>query len=250
MPDETDPNRVLIFDTTLRDGEQAPGSRMNVPDKLEMARALDALGVDIIEAGFPIASPADSEAVRRSRTEVRRPTICGAGPLPRRRTSTRPRGRCGPPERPRIHTFLATSDLHLQHQAAHDARGRASSRPSRRPPRQAVHRRCRVLGEGRDAQRPRFSVPGGRGGDRGGRTTVNLPDTVGYATPDETRSSSPTSRSACPTSTATLQRALPRRSRPRRRQQPRRDRRAACGRSSARSTASASARATPRSKRS
>src|SRR6185436_2257840 len=76
MTDQTArPARVVIFDTTLRDGEQAPGFSLDVPAKLTLARALDALGVDIIEAGFPIASAADSEAVQRIATEVRRPTI-------------------------------------------------------------------------------------------------------------------------------------------------------------------------------
>src|SRR5262245_43097450 len=69
------PDRVIIFDTTLRDGEQAPGFSMDVTAKLALARALDALGVDIIEAGFPIASPADSEAVRQIATELSRPVI-------------------------------------------------------------------------------------------------------------------------------------------------------------------------------
>ena len=69
------PTRVAIFDTTLRDGEQAPGFSLEVPAKVQMARALDALGVDIIEAGFPIASPADSEAVRQIALAVRRPII-------------------------------------------------------------------------------------------------------------------------------------------------------------------------------
>ena len=69
----SDANRIIIFDTTLRDGEQAPGFSMDVATKLRMAHALDALGVDIIEAGFPIASPADSEAVREVAAAIRRP---------------------------------------------------------------------------------------------------------------------------------------------------------------------------------
>src|SRR2546425_12955566 len=76
-------DRIVIFDTTLRDGEQAPGFTMDVPDKVTMARALDALGVDIIEAGFPIASPADAEAVSQGSREGRRP---GLPPPPRCRT--------------------------------------------------------------------------------------------------------------------------------------------------------------------
>ena len=71
----SNPARVIVFDTTLRDGEQAPGFSLDVPAKLAMARALDTLGVDIIEAGFPIASPADAEAVRQIAVSVRRPVI-------------------------------------------------------------------------------------------------------------------------------------------------------------------------------
>jgi 2-isopropylmalate synthase len=71
----SDPTRVVIFDTTLRDGEQAPGFSMDVPAKLAMARVLDALGVDVIEAGFPIASPADSDALQQIARELRRPVI-------------------------------------------------------------------------------------------------------------------------------------------------------------------------------
>ena len=77
-----DPTRIIVFDTTLRDGEQAPGFSMDVPSKLTMARALDALGVDIIEAGFPIASPADSEATRQIARRGAAAGHCRAGPLP------------------------------------------------------------------------------------------------------------------------------------------------------------------------
>src|SRR5215470_5540453 len=107
------PTRITIFDTTLRDGEQAPGFSLDVPAKLSMARALDALGVDIIEAGFPIASPADSEAVRQVAREVRRPAIAALARC--RRQDIEEAGRSlAPAARPRIHTFLATSDLHLE----------------------------------------------------------------------------------------------------------------------------------------
>src|SRR5215475_13539305 len=100
----SDPNRVYIFDTTLRDGEQSPGCSMNLGEKLEMAKALSDLGVDVIEAGFPIASPGDFESVREIARQVRRPIIAGLA-------------RCNPAdidraaeavadaERPRIHVF-------------------------------------------------------------------------------------------------------------------------------------------------
>src|SRR5438270_8089700 len=106
------PARVTVFDTTLRDGEQAPGFSMDVPAKLAMAHALDALGVDIIEAGFPIASPADAEAVRQVSRSVRRPTIAALARCRRQDIEAAGRALAGA-ERPRIHTFLATSDLHL-----------------------------------------------------------------------------------------------------------------------------------------
>src|SRR5256885_1728304 len=108
-----DPERVVIFDTTLRDGEQAPGFTLDVAAKVTLARALDALGVDIIEAGFPIASPADAEAVRQVARDVARPTIAALARC--RRQDIEEAGRAlAPAERRRIHIFLATSDLHLQ----------------------------------------------------------------------------------------------------------------------------------------
>ena len=105
--------RVLIFDTTLRDGEQAPGFSLRPDEKLLLARQLDALGVDIIEAGFPIASSADAEAVRTISTEIRRPVIaclarCVRGDLEKAAWAIAPAARGW------IHTFIATSDLHLQ----------------------------------------------------------------------------------------------------------------------------------------
>src|SRR4026207_1289442 len=105
--------QVRIFDTTLRDGEQAPGFSLRVSEKLQLAHQLDALGVDIIEAGFPIASPADADAVRRIAQEVRRPGIaclarCARADLEKAAWAIEPAARG------RIHTFIATSDLHLQ----------------------------------------------------------------------------------------------------------------------------------------
>src|ERR1700709_1241529 len=107
-----DSARVLIFDTTLRDGEQAPGFTMGVPDKVTMARALDALGVDILEAGFPIASQADADAVSQVSREVRRPIIAALARCRPQDIEEAARA-LAPAERKRIHTFIATSDLHL-----------------------------------------------------------------------------------------------------------------------------------------
>ena len=178
--------RVTVFDTTLRDGEQAPGYSLDVASKLSMARALDALGVDIIEAGFPIASPADSEAVRQIATAVRRPIIAALARTRSQDIEEAARA-LQPAQRSRIHTFLATSDLHLSAKlritrdecldsavsAVKLARTftddvEFSAEDATRSDRDFL---CRVIEAVIDA----------------GCTTVNLPDTVGYATPDELR---------------------------------------------------------------
>src|SRR4029434_4909001 len=104
-----DDNRVIIFDTTLRDGEQSPGISLNSAEKLEIAQQLARLGVDVIEAGFPIASPRDFEVVQTIAREVHGPVICGlaraqAPDIDRAWDAVRDA------ERPRIHTFISTSD--------------------------------------------------------------------------------------------------------------------------------------------
>src|SRR4051812_17283327 len=103
------PGRIIVFDTTLRDGEQAPGFSMDVPSKLALARTLDQLGVDIIEAGFPIASPADAEGTRQVAREVKRPVIAALARCRPQDIEEAARA-LEPAERKRIHTFLATSD--------------------------------------------------------------------------------------------------------------------------------------------
>src|SRR6476661_9775304 len=108
-------NRLIIFDTTLRDGEQSPGASMNLAEKLEMAHALKDLGVDVLEAGFPIASPGDFEAVQTIAREVEGPQIAGlarANPADVDRAWEAVKDS----ERPRIHTFVSTSDIHIEHQ--------------------------------------------------------------------------------------------------------------------------------------
>jgi len=177
-------NRVLIFDTTLRDGEQAPGFSLRPAEKLQLARQLDALGVDIIEAGFPIASSADAEAVRRIATEVRRPVIaclarCHRADLEMAAWSIQPAARG------RIHTFIATSDLHLQ----------AKLRLTREQCLDAAVESVRYARQQTDDVQ--FSAEDATRSDfdflcrvveqviAAGATTINLPDTVGFSTPDE-----------------------------------------------------------------
>ena len=179
-------NAIVVFDTTLRDGEQAPGFSMDVPSKLAMARALDALGVDIIEAGFPIASPADSEATRQVARDVRRPVIAALART--RQADIEEAARAlEPAERKRIHTFLATSDLHLERKL----------RITREACLEQIVdgvRRARNFTD--DVE---FSAEDATRSDRdflcrvveaaiaAGATTINLPDTVGYATPEDIR---------------------------------------------------------------
>ena len=178
--------RVLIFDTTLRDGEQAPGFSLRTAEKLQLAVQLDAPGVDIIEAGFPIASPADAEAVRRISTEIRRPVIaclarCHRADLDKAAWSI------APAARGRIHTFIATSDLHLQ----------AKLRLTRDQCREMAVDAVRYARQHTDDVQ--FSAEDATRSDidflcrvveeviAAGATTVNLPDTVGFSTPDEMR---------------------------------------------------------------
>jgi len=176
--------RLLVFDTTLRDGEQAPGFSMRIDEKLTMARQLARLGADIIEAGFPIASDADAEAVRRIAEDVRGPRIAAlaracAGDIDRAAWAL------APAPRRRIHTFIATSDLHLERKL------RMSRQACLEAAVTAVERARRYTD---DVQ---FSAEDATRSDReflcdvieavieAGCGTINLPDTVGYSTPDE-----------------------------------------------------------------
>src|SRR5438445_13863876 len=109
---DTMPDRIAIFDTTLRDGEQSPGCSMNLEEKVRMARQLDLLGVVIIEAGFPMASEDDFRAVRPVAREVRRPVIAALARTTRDDIERAWRA-IGVAARPRLHTFVATSDLHM-----------------------------------------------------------------------------------------------------------------------------------------
>jgi len=176
--------RVLIFDTTLRDGEQAPGFSLRTEEKVQLARQLEALGVDIIEAGFPIASPADAEAVRRIATEIRGPIIAGLARC-HKADLDKAAWSLEPAARSRIHTFIATSDLHLKAklrltreqclemavEAVRYARQKTDDVQfsAEDATRSDLEFLCRVIEAVIDA----------------GATTVNLPDTVGFSTPDE-----------------------------------------------------------------
>lgn len=177
-------DRVYIFDTTLRDGEQSPGVNLNVHEKLEIARQLAKLGIDVIEAGFPITSHGDFEAVRTIAREVKGVTVAGLA-----RTNFDDIDRAWEAikeaEQPRIHTFIATSDIHLKYklrmnrdevvEAAVAAVKRAKKYTSdvefsaEDASRSDVDFLCRVFTAAIEA----------------GATVINVPDTVGYAVPEE-----------------------------------------------------------------
>lgn len=184
-------NYVRIFDTTLRDGEQSPGATMTSPEKLEIARALARLGVDVIEAGFPAASPDDLEAVRRIAVEVGKtssdkqpPIICGlaratAKDIEKAWEAVRPAAR------PRIHTFIATSEIHMQHKLK---MSREQVLEKTRDMVRYAHSLCEdVEFSPEDAGRsdPAFLYQVLETAIEAGATTLNIPDTVGYTTPDE-----------------------------------------------------------------
>jgi 2-isopropylmalate synthase len=177
-----DPNRVLIFDTTLRDGEQSPGASMNHVEKLEMARALAALGVDIIEAGFPIASQGDFDAVRAIATEIAGPTICGLARC-HERDIDRAWEAIQYAQKPRIHVFLATSAIHrekklrmtkdqiIERAVQSVKRAKSYCADIEFSPEDAARTEADFLSEVVQAA------------IEAGATTVNIPDTVGYAMP-------------------------------------------------------------------
>ena len=179
-----DDSRIIIFDTTLRDGEQSPGISLNTAEKLEIAHQLARLGVDVIEAGFPISSPGDFEAVRAIAREVHGPVIAGlarahAADIERAAEAVRDAGR------PRIHTFISTSDIHIEHQlqsTREDVLGQARAA--------VAHAKSFVDDvefSPMDATRAdvEFTAEVVAAAIEEGATTVNVPDTVGYAMPDE-----------------------------------------------------------------
>jgi len=178
------PERVRIFDTTLRDGEQSPGAAMTLEEKIEVAEFLDTMGVDIIEAGFPISSPGDFEAVSEISKRVKNAVVCGLA-----RAGFKDIDRAGEAlkgaKRARIHTFISTSPVHMKHKlnmganAVLDAVGASVSR--------ARSLTDDVQWSPEDATRTEhdFLCRCVELAIRSGATTVNIPDTVGYATPQE-----------------------------------------------------------------
>ncbi|MFO1128143.1 MAG: 2-isopropylmalate synthase [Rhodospirillales bacterium] len=184
MSTQTDPNRIIVFDTTLRDGEQSPGASMNLDEKVRIALLLEEMGVDVIEAGFPIASPGDFEAVLTIAGLVKNSTVCGLARASRGDID-RVAEAIKPAARGRIHTFISTSPLHMRHKLQLEAdevfaRVVDSVSYARRftddvewscedGSRSEHDFLCRCIEAAIDA----------------GARTINVPDTVGYAIPDE-----------------------------------------------------------------
>ena len=177
-------DRVTIFDTTMRDGEQAAGARMNIQEKLEIARHLEKLGVDVIEAGFPITSQGDFDAVSAIAKEVRTPAICGlARALPQ--DIDRAWEAVKQAQHPRIHVFLSASEIHRVHQL------KKSRQEILQASRDMVARAKGYVDDVEfspmDASRtePEYLYQILEAVIDAGATTVNIPDTVGYASPSE-----------------------------------------------------------------
>lgn len=177
-------SQITVFDTTLRDGEQSPGVRLSLPEKLEIAHALASLGVDVIEAGFPISSPGDFESVNTLAREIKGVTICGLTRARERDIEVAAEA-LAPAERRRIHTGLGVSKNHLENKL-------------RMSPEQALETGVAAVRKARQYTDDieYFMEDSGRA-DRdyvyrvvesviaAGATTINVPDTTGYATPDE-----------------------------------------------------------------
>ena len=177
-------NRIYLFDTTLRDGEQSPGVSLNADEKLEIAQQLSRLGVDIIEAGFPIASPGDFTAVKKIAEQVRGPVIAGLCRAVRTDID-RTWEALKDAESPRIHTFLATSDIHLKHKLQ---KNREEALQQAVDAVKHAKKYCSdVEFSAEDAFRSdmEFLVQVVEQVIDAGATVVNLPDTVGYAIPEE-----------------------------------------------------------------
>jgi len=191
---QSDQDTVVFFDTTLRDGEQSPGATLNVEEKLEIARQLSRLGVDICEAGFPIASPGDFEAVRRIAEEV--------GPLTEGRKTGQPMVIAGLARanqkdidrayeavkvapRHRIHTFLATSDIHLKHKLKIDREECIQQVIESVSYARSLCDDVEFSPEDAGRSDPEFLTVVLGEAIKAGATTLNIPDTVGYTTPEE-----------------------------------------------------------------
>ena len=182
-----DPGRILIFDTTLRDGEQSPGASLNLEEKLAIAHQLARLGVDIIEAGFPFASQGDFKAVNKIANVVggeKGPIICGLA-----RASESDIKACAdaisPAPKKRIHTFIATSDIHLKHKLRKSRKDVLSIVPEMVNYAKSFVEDVEFSCEDASRSDPEFLYEVIQLAISAGATTINIPDTVGFTTPSE-----------------------------------------------------------------
>src|SRR5215467_9339890 len=179
-------DQVHIFDTTLRDGEQAPGISLNTHEKVEIAQQLARLGVDVIEAGFPVTSPGDFEAVEAIARQVQGPVVCGLSRTHKADIDAAWNA-IKDAERPRIHTFISTSDIHIEHQlqtTRDDVKGQAKAAVA------LARSYCEdVEFSPMDATRAdlEFTAEVCAIAVAEGANVINVPDTVGYTTPEEYR---------------------------------------------------------------
>ncbi len=181
------PDRIIIFDTTLRDGEQSPGATLNVDEKLTIARQLARLGVDVIEAGFPFASPGDFEAVQKIAQQVGTedgPTICGLARATKQDIQAAAEA-VKPAAKGRIHTFIATSDIHLEHKLRKTRAEVLEIAPEMVAYAKSFVNDVEFSPEDAGRSDPEFLYQVLERAIAAGATTVNIPDTVGYTTPEE-----------------------------------------------------------------
>lgn len=181
------PDRIIIFDTTLRDGEQSPGATLNVDEKLTIARQLARLGVDVIEAGFPFASPGDFEAVQKIAQQVGTedgPIICGLARATKQDIQAAAEA-VKPAAKGRIHTFIATSDIHLEHKLRKTRAEVLEIAPEMVAYAKSFVNDVEFSPEDAGRSDPEFLYQVLERAIAAGATTVNIPDTVGYTTPEE-----------------------------------------------------------------
>jgi 2-isopropylmalate synthase len=187
MSTQPSPDRILIFDTTLRDGEQSPGATLNVEEKLAIAKQLARLGVDIIEAGFPFASPGDFEAVQKIAQQVgtaEGPVICGLARATAGDIEAAARA-LAPAAKRRIHTFIATSDIHLEYKLRKTRAEVLAIAQEMVAFAKTFTDDVEFSPEDAGRSEPAFLYEMLSAAIAAGATTVNIPDTVGYLTPAE-----------------------------------------------------------------
>ena len=177
--------KVFIFDTTLRDGEQCPGASMNLREKMEVARQLQRLNVDIIEAGFPVISDGDFEAVQKIAAEVKGPIIAGLARCVPEDINAAGAAVKAAGDRARIHVFLATSKIHREFKLkkAHEEIIRLATDAVRQA--KTFVKDVEFSPEDASRTEPEFLAQVVQAAIEAGATTVNIPDTVGFAVPDQ-----------------------------------------------------------------